>query len=378
VAGAPLAEFSFAPATAEDAAAILDFASENRLSVLPWGGGTHQIGESWSPDVLVSTRAFGGIDWRPDDLTVVVGAGVLVADLEAALSSRSQSAVLPEDPGLATVGGVVAAAASGWRRFRFGPTRDRMLEVVAATGDGRVIRGGGQVVKNVSGYDLPRLFTGSRGSLGVMTRVCLKLWPRGAAAATVTVGDAERALAVAHRPLAVLQTPGGAKVYLAGTRAEVEAQTAALGGSATDGLVWPDRPRREVEISLRVPPALVAEAVSRVSPPAGGSAGEAGKGAVSPPVGGSAGEAGRGAVWFVASHGVGDVIVAGSLDSATVAGWRSWAESVGGALVVATAPPGFGLDPWGAPPPTLPLQRRIKAAFDPIGVMVPGRLPGGL
>jgi glycolate oxidase FAD binding subunit len=360
VAGAPLAEFSFAPATAEDAAAILDFASENRLSVLPWGGGTHQIGESWSPDVLVSTRALGGIDWRPDDLTVVVGAGVLVADLEAALSSRSQSAVLPEDPGLATVGGVVAAAASGWRRFRFGPTRDRMLEVVAATGDGRVIRGGGQVVKNVSGYDLPRLFTGSRGSLGVMTRVCLKLWPRGSAAATVTVDDAERALAVAHRPLAVLQTPGGAKVYLAGTRAEVEAQTAALGSSATDGLVWPDRPRGEVEISLRVPPALVTEAVSRVSLPAEGSAGAAGRGA------------------FVAAHGVGDVIAAGSLDAATVAGWREWAESVGGALVVATAPPGFGLDPWGSPPPTLPLQRRIKAAFDPIGVMVPGRLPGGL
>ena len=103
-------------------------------------------------------------------------------------------------------------------------------------------------------------------------------------------------------------------------------------------------------MSVRVPPALVTEAVARV---------------------GGAGE-------FVAAHGVGEVIVAGSLEAATVAGWREWAESAGGALVVTTAPLGFGLDPWGTPPPTLALQRRIKAAFDPIGVMVPGRMPGGL
>jgi len=349
VEGAPRAEFTFAPGTAEEAAAILDFAAEHRMTVLPWGAGAHQIGAPWAPDVLLSTRNLVGIDWRPDDLTVVVGAGVTVTDLEARLAERNQTAILPENPGPATVGGVVAAAASAWRRLRFGPTRDRMLEVVAATGDGRVIRGGGQVVKNVSGYDLPRLFTGSRGSLGVITRVCLKLWPNGAATATVAVDDAERAMAVTHRPLAVLQTPGGVAVYLAGTAAEVEAQAATLGGSPTQGLVWPEHPRGPVEISLRVPPARVGDAMALVV---------------------TAG--------FVAAHGVGEVLAAGSFGIVEVSGWRAWAESVGGALVVVTAPEGFGVDPWGDAPPTLLLQRRIKAAFDPVGIMVPGRLPGGL
>jgi glycolate oxidase FAD binding subunit len=349
VAGAPQAEFTFAPSTAEDAAALLDFASEHRLAVVPWGGGTHQIGPPFAPDVVVSTAALGGIDWHPDDLTVVVGAGIPLATLEDRLSERGQSAMLPENPGTATVGGVIAAGASGWRRLRFGPTRDRILEVVAATGDGRVIRGGGQVVKNVSGYDLPRLFTGSLGSLGVITRVCLKLWPTGAATATVTMDDPARALAIAQRPLAILQTPGGVSVYLAGTRAEVEAQTTALGGSGTPGLAWPDRPDGEVVVSMRVPPSLVPAAVERVS-----------------------------AHGFVAAHGVGEVLVAGRLPGSTVTEWRAWAESRGGALVITRAPAELVVDPWGTPPATLDLQRRIKAAFDPLGVMVPGRLPGGI
>ena len=349
VEGAPRAQFTFAPTTAEEAAAILDFASEHRMSVVPWGGGTHQIGAPHEPDVVVSTRALGGVDWRPDDLTVVVGAGITVADLEAKLDERGQTAVLPENAGTATVGGVVAAGVSGWRRLRFGPTRDRLLEVVVATGDGRVIRAGGQVVKNVSGYDLPRLFTGSLGSLGIITRVCLKLWPQGAAAATVVVADPERALAVAHRPQAVLQTASEVSVYLAGTAAEVEAQAAALGGRVTEGLHWPERPRGAVEIVVRVPPAMVTEAVALVA-----------------------------SANFVAAHGVGEVIAAGPVSEETVAAWRTWAEAVSGSVVVTGAPAGFAIDPWGAPPPTLVLQRRIKAAFDPLGVMVPGRLPGGL
>ncbi len=348
VPGAPKAQFTFAPTTAENTAAVLDFASEHGMSVVPWGGGTHQIGPPHEPDIVVSTRNLAGIDYRPDDLTVVVGAGVPVSELEAVLAERSQTAVLPEDPGAATVGGVVAAGASGWRRFRYGPTRDRLLEVVVATGDGRVIRAGGQVVKNVSGYDLPRLLTGSLGSLGIITRMCIKLWPRGATSATVVVDDAERALALAYRPLAVLQTRSGVSVYLAGTAAEVDAQSIALGGAVFPDLQWPQRPQGDVAITMRVPPTLVSEAVQRVS-----------------------GD-------FVAAHGVGEVLVAGSFSEETVAGWRSWAESVSGAVVVTSAPTGFSLDPWGRPPATLALQRRIKAAFDPLGVMVPGRLPGGV
>ncbi|NIR39303.1 MAG: FAD-binding protein, partial [Gemmatimonadetes bacterium] len=91
------------------------------------------------------------VDWQPDDLTVVVEAGVTVGTLESMLAERGQTALLPEWGPEATVGGVVAAGISGYRRARLGPTRDRVLEVTIVTGDGRVVRGGGRVVKNVSG-----------------------------------------------------------------------------------------------------------------------------------------------------------------------------------------------------------------------------------
>ncbi len=218
-----------------------------------------------------------------------------------------------------------------------------------ATGDGRVVRGGGQVVKNVSGYDLPRLMCGSLGALGVIARVCLKLWPIGAATATVEVDDAATALAVAQRPLAVLETIEGVSVYLAGTAAEVEAQAVALGGSKRDGLHWPAPPAGAAVVSVRVPPADTGLARSWVA---------------------GLGEA-------VASHGVGEVVVAGDqMSEEALAEVRSAAEARGGSVVVLDGDP--GIDPWGTAPATVELQRRIKTAFDPLRVLVPGRLPGGI
>lgn len=348
VPGAPAAEFTFAPTTPEDAAAILDLASEHRLVVLPWGGGTHQHGHSVVPDIVLSTAALTGFDWRPDDLVLVVGAGETVVSIEERLAERGQSAILPERRGAATIGGVVAAGVSGWRRLRYGATRERVLEVVAATGDGRVIRGGGQVVKNVTGYDLPRLFTGSLGSLGVITRVALKLWPVGAAMATVAVDDPGRALATAWKPLAVLETPDRVSVYLAGTAAEVAAQAGSLGGEERPGLHWPDPPMGAAVAAVRVPPADTAAARDLIAP--------------------------LGA--FVAAHGVGEVVAAGDPGAVDLTEVRAWAESRGGSLVVLQGD--AGIDPWGTPPTTLDLQRRVKGAFDPLRVLVPGRLPGGL
>lgn len=348
VQGAPAAEFTFAPATAEEAAAILDLASEHRLVVLPWGGGTHQFGHPVHPDIVLSTAALTGFDWRADDLTLVVGAGESVAWVEERLAERGQSAILPEHPGAATIGGVVAAGVSGWRRLRYGATRERVLEVVVATGDGRVIRGGGQVVKNVTGFDLPRLFTGSLGSLGVITRVALKLWPIGAATATVMVDDPDRALATAWRPLAVLETAGSTSVYLAGTATEVEAQAASLRGTASPGLSWPEPPTGQVTVAVRVPPADTGAARDRI--------------------------AGLGG--FVAAHGVGEVLAAGDAPRVDLAAVRAWAEARGGSLAVLAGD--AGIDPWGTPPTTLDLQRRVKQAFDPLRVLVPGRLPGGI
>src|SRR5690606_42037198 len=101
-------------------------------------------------DVVAATGGLAGIeDWIPDDRTVVAGAGPSVAELEAELKSGGETALLPEQPGQATVGGVVATGSSGYARLRYGPTRDRILEVQAVTGDSRHIKGGGRVVKNV-------------------------------------------------------------------------------------------------------------------------------------------------------------------------------------------------------------------------------------
>ncbi len=348
--GAPSAELHVAPESSEQIARLFDFASENGLVVLPWGNGLHQgFGGRVEPDVVVSTSQLSGvIEWNPDDLTVVVGAGTTLGALDGEISSRRQSAILPETIKEATVGGVVAAGVSGWRRFRYGPTRDRILQTEFVTGDGRVVTGGARVVKNVTGYDLPRLLTGSFGSLGLIMSICLKLWPVPESSATVTTDDPVRALAVTYRPQAVLETSDGVLVYLAGTAAEVESQAAALGGSVAEGHSWPPEPVGECVVRLRVLPVDVSSVVARLPGP------------------------------FVASHGVGEVVAAVAPEE--IEGLRETAEARGGAVVIERAPDAvYGdIDPWGHPPMTITLQRRIKASFDPLGILVPGRLPGGI
>ncbi|MFZ0626128.1 MAG: hypothetical protein WAN34_06515, partial [Acidimicrobiia bacterium] len=229
-------------------------------------------------------------------------------------------------------------------------TRERMLEVTLVTGDGRLVRGGGRVVKNVTGYDLPRLVVGAFGSLGVITSVCLKLWPVPRAAATVTVGDLEQATAIS-RPLAVLSDDGLLRVYLWGTPEEVESTGERLGGVVEGGLRWPADPTGLYRWSLRVPPASTKEALRRLPPG-----------------------------WrHLAVFGAGDIRV-GSDDPDGAPDMRSWAESIGGNLVVVERPEGewAGFDPWGSPPPGLDIQRRLIAQFDPARILNPGRLPGGI
>lgn len=348
----PGARFRLAPGSVEEVAAVFDAASERRASVLVWGAGTHQgIGHRVDAEVVLSTaRLDRVVDWQPADLTVVVEGGVTVGALESMLAEGGQTALLPEWGTEATVGGVVAAGISGYRRARLGPTRDRVLEVTIVTGDGRVVRGGGRVVKNVSGYDLPRLATGSLGSLGVLVTLCLKLWPLPGSRATLSVPRADRAWRDAFRPLAVLQTQSEHLVFLQGTPEEVASQADRIGGRRVDGHFWPSPPEGEAVVSLRVRPSLVGPALAQL--PSGAP--------------------------FVAQHGVGEVTVGVDADPALLGPMRSWAEDRGGSLVVLAAPPGLyeRFDPWGRPPEGLGIQRRLVAAFDPVGVSNPGRLPG--
>lgn len=336
-----------APSNEEELSEILAFATATERIVAVWGGGTHRdIGNGAVPDLIVSTEGLSGvIGWEADDLTVVAGAGTRVADLEDELASGGQSAVLAELAGDGTVGGAVATATSGYRRLRYGPIRDRMLEVRAVTGDGRVVKGGGRVVKNVTGYDLPRLYTGSLASLGVITSVCLKLWPLTEATATVGLDDPSAAAAI-HRPLAVLETPAGTRVLLAGTSSEVDDQVRRLGGEPEEGLHYPESPSGALVWSMRVRPRDLADAVQRI--PSG-----------SP---------------FVAQHGVGEVSF--EAPESVALGTREWAESRGGRVVRLRGD--TEIDPWGSPPAGLALQRRVVEAFDPARVLEPGRLPGSI
>lgn len=346
-----------APATVHDVAAVMAAATREGATVCILGAGTHQgFGYPVAADVALSTAGLTGIiDWEPEDLTITVRAGTTIDEMNGVLEGERQTAVLPEDTGSATVGGVVAAGLSGWRRLRYGPTRDRVIEVELVTGDGRVVHAGGRVVKNVTGYDIARLATGSFGSLGVIVSLSFKLWPQPAAMANVLVDSVETADR-AFRPQAVLEDPGGVRVYLGGTDREVAGETAALAGEMNDGHVWPDAPTGDHRLVMRLPPVAMADGLAEL------------KRTLPAPN-------------YVAAHGVGEIrIDCGPPAPEAVRSLRAFAESHGGSLVVADGPDAFRLevDPWGTPPPTLDLQRRVKAAFDPFGVSNPGRLPGRL
>ena len=302
--------------------------------------------------MLTTTRLDSIIDWQPGDLTVVVQSGVSIDVLEAEIATRRQTAVLPEVSPGSTVGGTIAVGLSGYRRLRYGPTRDRVLQVRMATGYGKVVMGGSPVVKSSTGYGLPRLATGALGSLGLIGEVTLKLWSQPMAVATVEIDEAPIALRHLYRPLAALETSEGSFVYLGGPEAQISEQAARLGADARRGLVWPESIADPVQLEFRVPAAQVVDAVGWIQR--------------------------LGALRWIGQHGVG--IVSGGFDGFDTEGFtvaRRWAESVGGALVV-TAGRTEAFDPWGAPPPSIEIQRRIKEAFDPAGICNASILAGGL
>lgn len=352
VPGAPEAEMVVAPKTSQDVAAVLRHATDNKLNVQVLGGGTRSgFGSPPAPDIVMSMLHLDEIEaWEPEDLTLVVGAGARVSDVESRLGGANQTAVLPEVPGESTVGGAIASGASALRRGRLYGTRERLLETTVVTGDGRIVRAGGRVVKNVTGYDLARLSVGAFGSLGVIVSVCLKLWPVSPVGATVHVEDINQTGAVS-RPLAVLESREGISVFVSGTAAEVSAMTGRFEGEIEDGLIWPADPIASFRWSLRVPPAATKGAIAHIPD-----------------------------AWqFLAIHGVGEVRAASS-DLAGASELREWAESKDGYLVVTAYPPDGldGFDPWGRPPAGLEVQRRLIAEFDPARIINPGRLPGGL
>ncbi|MBM3661239.1 MAG: FAD-binding protein, partial [Actinobacteria bacterium] len=204
-------------ASIAEAVATLAATVATATTVVPVGGRTHwEVGGPPPAGTEVSAPA-GVIEYDPAELTVTVGAGTTIAELDAVLAAAGQQCPLdPRDPA-ATVGGVLATGLSGRRRLRYGPVRNRLLEVHLVLGDGRCVKGGGRTVKNVSGYDVARLVVGSFGTLGVLVQVTLRCEPVAPAAGwrTVDASGAE-ALARMFRPAAVCVAPGATHVLLEG------------------------------------------------------------------------------------------------------------------------------------------------------------------
>ncbi len=196
-------------------------------TVAPVGARTHWEVGGPAPDGAVEVRAPRGmITYEPADMTITVGAGTSFDDVDRVLAENGQECALDPRSRTATVGGILACGLSGVRRLRHGPVRDHVLEVRFETGDGRLVKGGGPTVKNVTGYDIPRLFVGSLGTIGVLQQATLRCRPRAPVARWFAAeGEAARAAAdSAFRPSARLLDANGESILLEGVAADVAAQ----------------------------------------------------------------------------------------------------------------------------------------------------------
>ena len=209
------------------------------------GGGTKDFYGDAAEGETLDTRALSGVtSYEPSELFVTVRAGTPLAELEATLAEKGQC--LPfEPPHFAaggTVGGMVAAGLAGPARANLGSVRDYVLGATLVNGRGEVLTFGGQVMKNVAGYDVSRVLAGSRGTLGLLAEVSLKVLPHMPAETTLRFGCSQtEALALLHgwggRPLplnasAWLEEHGEGVLYLRlrGAVAAVEAASTQLGG----------------------------------------------------------------------------------------------------------------------------------------------------
>jgi glycolate oxidase FAD binding subunit len=170
------------PETLAQVSAVLRAANERRLAVVPVGQGAflHLGGVLRRYDLALSLKRLNRlVDYQPTDMTVTVEAGMTLAQLQQLLGEHGQW--LPIDPPLpeqATIGGLIATNLSGPMRLSQGTIRDFLIGLKVVQADGTVIKGGGRVVKNVAGYDLPKLYCGSLGTLGVMVEATFKVRPR--------------------------------------------------------------------------------------------------------------------------------------------------------------------------------------------------------
>ncbi len=389
------------PRTREECGVVLRLARERGWSVVPYGGGT-LIDAGYplaSIDLVLDTRRLNRVvDYQPDDQTVTVEPGVTLAQLQRTLSTRSQFLPLnPPLPDRATVGGMIATGATGSWSAGFGTPRDWLLGCRVLDGTGEEIRGGGQVVKNVAGYDLPKLYTGSFGTLGLLTELTLKVSPKPLASGFVRVdlanpqavealltdiqhSDLEpTVLELVHRnawrQIGVPEPdrPWSLFVQFLHTQAGVLWQMRRLSVLAGqhDGWFTDFQPEQGDALldQLRDLPGR-AGFVARLGIPSSGAAALAERVAALDP-----------GLSVIAHASLAQLFAcADTADETLAVRIRSIATEAGGACTFLKLPPALAgaIDPWGPPPAGFALMKGIKEALDPGRMFNPGRFTGGL
>ncbi len=383
------------PSSADEVAGVLRHAGRAGRGIIPRGGGT-KLGWGNRPrsaDLVLSTRRLDRVlEHAWGDMTATIEAGCTVARAQEVLAQHGQRLALdPLWPERATIGGVLATNDSGSLRVRFGAMRDLIIGATAVLADGTVARSGGKVVKNVAGYDLPKLLTASLGTLGVITEATFRLHPLPREARTVTLAmpttgatdELLRAISSSHL------TPSGVQIRMSSdlpphvdvrfegiVAAVLDAQSQQLrrfAGAAEEvpalGDVWRAREALwhgtgpSVVCKLSVLPADLAAFCDTVHHVASV----------------------LHLTWSIVAQsvGVGWLRLQGSNEQGLLAAFgvlRSRIAEQDGSLVLAQAPAEVKarVDVWGGGGDALILMRRVKARFDPQGLLNPGRYVGGI
>lgn len=388
----------FEPTSHAQCADAFARAREHRWSLAPVGGRT-ELGLGPAPtrlDAVVSARRLDRIiEHCPPDQVISVEAGITLAALQGALSEHGQRLAFdPPRADQATIGGLLATNAFGPLRTRFGSLRDLVIGVGILRADGSFARGGGKVVKNVAGFDLPKLMVGSLGTLGMIVSATFRVHPLPETQATLRIRGLDPAwvVSLAHglrqrqlEPSAVVALGPYADldvlVRFEGFGAGVRDQCEALMGLAGDlgrtlealttaeaAVAWQRhdamRTRGNARVKVAVLPTSLRSAAADVLAPL--------TGALALPT----------TVWYP-TLGLGFVAgdaVEGEVFARAVGEARAATARLGGSLIVHDLPADMRakVDVWGPPPIALPLMKRVKDRFDPDGRLNPGRFVGGL
>jgi len=250
------------PGDIDQLAEVLKLADREALAVAPWGGGT-TTAMGHPPerlDIVLSLQRLSRVlEHEPADLTATVQAGITMADLRRQLASRGQC--WPVDaplPAAATLGGVLATNTSGPKRLLYGTGRDLLIGITVVHADGAISKAGGKVTKNVTGYDMMKLYVGSLGTLAVIAEATLKLRPVPAnqQLAWATFGSRETAVEAAQRLLAGALLPNAIELInpslTAFLRQSMHGAAGDIGWSLLVGIdggeAAVDRQRREINV----------------------------------------------------------------------------------------------------------------------------------